>query len=252
MNYASLLKKHCPIFKFHEAETYYPCSIEFYLDSSRKDNKNKVVQNIHTITPNNLCEVDNDTETFLDIDKSAWKHNFHTNTPIYTTVAETKMFFILQYILLFPYNGPFDVMGMAMGEHQCDIEHVTVHVSKDLDEITEIYYSAHTHKDGMWVNRDDIEFVKTHPIVYVAKNSHAMYSEAKTYWRILGFANDHTSNDGIMWKPNNIQYIDDETNWNQFKGYLGAPKECTTPKHREWWKGENGVSTTWWKRFFNL
>ena len=89
-----------------------------------------------------------------------------------------------------------------------------------------------------------------HPHVYVARHSHANYPNPKTYYRIYFMANDKTSDKGILWKVNNIKLITNETNWNNYNGYMGAPDHCPTPKNNPWWEHENGISTNFFNRIF--
>ena len=149
-----------------------------------------------------------------------------------------------------PYNGPFKIFDkINEGQHQSDVEHITIYVSKEKNKISRAYYAAHTSKDGMWLDRSEMEFDGKHPLVYVANHSHASYNKSGTYYRIFFFANDHTSNKGIHWQPKVI-FIDNETNWNKYQGFLGEPDHCPTPMYRTWWKHEDGKSTNWFKRLF--
>jgi hypothetical protein len=249
----SLIQTYAPILKFHHNETYYPCSIEFYLNNSVKYQDQREIAGVHSITPENLCDPDDTKTSKLSIQKNAWADGFNSSTPIYATTYSTSLYHVIQYIFLYAYNGSVNVLGLfPVGEHQCDIERITVQVSKATNMIEHIYYGAHTHTDGLWVSGNDIEFSGSRPVVYIAKHTHATYPHDKTYRRFFGFGNDHTSNTGIHWSPETIQVIDDDTDWNNFKGKLGSPKECPTPKHHLWWKDENGKSTTPWKRFFGL
>ena len=189
---------------------------------------------------------------YLDIQKSSWcgeKDNLD-NVPIYASVFQNKNYYQIHYIFLYTYNAPYKVLNcIDAGEHQSDLEHITIFVSKQTMKIESAYYSA--HEDGMWLHNSDLEMTDNHPVVYIALGSHACYNKAKTYLRIFGFANDHTSNKGIHLKPN-VKYIDEKTNWNQYKGFLGKPDNCHTPMYRGWWGHEDGKNTNFWKRFFKF
>lgn len=157
-------------------------------------------------------------------------------------------------IFLYAYNGAFDVLGNQVGNHQCDIERVSIEVFTETGKIKRMYYGAHEHDDGMWIEGNDIPMTKNKERIkiYIANHSHATYDKAQTWWRIYGFANDHTSNNGLIYEPDDIIFIDQNTNWNKFKGYMGSPNDCPTPLHHLWFQHENGTSTNWAKRLFCL
>ena len=249
MEYATMIEQFTPTLRFHPNEYYFPCSIEHYLSNSVRYNR----PFDEPLTPDTLCDGINDSGSVISINENAWKYDFNSSAPIYVTTYETSLLYVIQYIFLYSYNGYKNVLGLFhVGGHQCDIERITVRITKETGQIHDIYFGAHTHKDGLWVKHEDIEFDGTHPVVYIAQGTHATYSKPGTYIRYFGFGNDKTSTEGISWIPENVVYIDENTPWNQFRGRLGAPYECPTPLHHLWWREENGISTNWWKRLFGL
>jgi hypothetical protein len=250
MQYQTLINAYSPVLFFHPNEQYYPCSIEYYFKHSTLQDSDNNIVSATPLTPQNICSYDvaEMEKTFLKIDKSAWEGpNNILNTPMYVSVAETINTYILKYIFLYAYNGSYKLGSFNIGGHDCDIEHITIHVSKNLHTITEIFYSAHGTADGMWVSSANIEFTGSHPNVYIARGSHATYPTAGIYYRIFGLANDFTRNDGFVLKPVNVVLINDITVWNCF-----STVNCKAPKFHAWWEVENGLSTTWLKRILHV
>lgn len=157
---------------------------------------------------------------------------------------------MIQYVFLYAYNPPYTVGPFSLGAHDCDIEHATLRVRKKDLRIVEMFYSAHRSTDGVWVPVEQMELHQTtHPILYIAKGSHAIYPKESVYIRIIGFANDHTSRDGIEYHPEreSIVLIDKNTIWNCFN-----TSTCKAPVYHEWWGAENGVSTNWLGRLLGM
>jgi hypothetical protein len=249
-----LLKNYCPIMKFHPDEKYFPCTIEYYLKNSKLLLNGMVIKNYNQITPKNLPEIQKNysQQLTLSVKNTAWvgQKQLLDQIPLYGTVSVTKDITLIQYIFFYAYNGSFNVAGNYIGEHQCDIERISVEICNKTNQIKRIYYGAHQHTDGLWVSKKNIPFENGKIVVYIAKHSHATYPKAKTWWRIFGFANDHTSNKGISWFPSKVEYITNTTNWNTFTGFMGFPNDCPTPLHHLWWHKENGVSANFFERIF--
>jgi hypothetical protein len=82
-----------------------------------------------------------------------------------------------------------------LGYHPNDIEHISIYSTQT--SIDMVYFSAHSPGQGMWLKWKDCELSEAGSlIVYVARNSHACYPHAGTYWRLFGLANDVCSNRG--------------------------------------------------------
>jgi len=175
-----------PYIYTHEDETYFPTSVE-----SMKINWTTDLYN---------------TEATISYDYNTGK-TLNNNAPIYTNVQHLRTGeYLFSYAYMFAYNpcGPklnvkamvnFVVNPMNLntninvcpaGVHNGDIEHTQVLVDSSLNfiSITIGYHeweSIHT--------RNDIEWDGTHPIVYMAKGSHAMYShpgdnQYLTLWKV--------------------------------------------------------------------
>lgn len=256
-----LADKYKPIVYLHPRENYYPCTIEWYLNKcSLWQNKN-CIKSINTITTENIPNGSYTTNMDLHVEKEAregYSPSQVNNVPFYTHVSKNSDGdWQITYIFLYAYNGPFWLCGIPerckqcdccqVGAHEADIEHVTVIIGHNL-ELKRMYYAAHGTHDGLWLEPRDIPFENDQPVVYSAKHSHASYPFTGTICRCLGFISDHAEK-GLRWDPN-VSIITDETEWNNFQGYLGINNEVPTPKYHEWWEEDNETSTNWWKRVF--
>lgn len=128
---------------------------------------------------------------------------------IYYTIRDSdysyygKKFKLVVYQIYYKHNyaigafGKFP-MNKKLGYHEKDIEQVCI-LYEPLDmKPFKAFFSAHA-QEGKWYNiYNECEYDVSSNIlnVYVSKYSHSMYPTPKTRLRILGFANDLTSNKG--------------------------------------------------------
>ncbi len=186
-----LFVKYCPIFYFHKKEPYMPANFDEIL----------------RISDLNAQTVTSDAVTDIIIPKEK-----RTNVPIATQIiCKTSGEFVVKgityidliYIITFTWNGTLE-------EHAFDKEEVIVRIIKLPDNITSllrVFGSA--HGNGMWFNRDRLDFEGDKIIMYSANESHAMYNKARTYKRIFGFGNDVTGKDK-KWEPSQFVIIDND------------------------------------------
>lgn len=161
-------------------------------------------------------------------------------TPLYVATSEKNGKIYIQYLFFYGFNGPYDIAVMEGREgmmktlrdlHEADLEHFSVELDKNTKKITRLYYSSHGSNEGFWLdaNSPDIEWDGTHPVVYVARNSHALYPKAGTYVRIFGMANDITTR-GQLWKgklirvyrKNDPRFDPKTMGWLYFSGKMGG------------------------------
>jgi hypothetical protein len=140
----------------------------------------------------------------------------------------------LQYWLFF-YDNPFKRFGF--GRHQGDWEWIQIGVVDGKPLCAS--YSQHGESES----RDDWRKVPTVgkkgvvPIVYVAKDSHALYYEADKHVRIFGVANDHTADGGVALRPE--PYIldeDGEDDWIHWPGTWGPEGSPAGPPSKDAWE----------------
>lgn len=120
--------------------------------------------------------------------------------------GEIESYYRLTYLFLYRDNIPSYAFGA--GKHDSDIEHVTAYVKRNDDgswenNIAHMYYSAHGTLEGTWASGDKIKLKDEHPVVFIARGSHADYprlstgvqffSSTRYVLRIFGFASDQIS-----------------------------------------------------------
>lgn len=135
---------------------------------------------------------------------------------------------IVQFWYFFGFND-----SLASFNHQGDWEHCTVHVVRGA--ISKVYFAAHhggSYKYGSQVKRSG-----THPVVYIAKGSHASYWAAGTYFNYL----DKCADGGYTWRTElNLKPLGSQP-WKDYAGAWGDVGliETTTGPLGPWHKRLN-------------
>jgi hypothetical protein len=117
---------------------------------------------------------------------------------------------------------------IPVGQHFGDIEHITVEITKNTNQLKRVYYGAHTGTEGRWVDAKDVPFEDGKIVVYSALHSHACYPQEGSAIRFGGFGND-TMSKGRKWEPEPVRLYrreDPEFNterdgWMYFAGRIG-------------------------------
>ena len=232
-----------PIFVFSKKEKYYPCSVEYITQHSQLFKNNVRVKDFGTITKEDLCD---NTGDQIKVHNEYYSGDLN-HAPVYYFIRTSNKFIDIVFFLFFAYNPPYSVLGVKIGEHDSDIEHVVVRVDTDTHEIVAMYYSSHGN-EGKWVMKRDIKFVNTNPIVYVAKGSHAMYHDEGTHFRIFGFANDYTDF-GKSWIPSTTVYVDENTPWWMKYNGKWSMNGISNVKHQRWWNYRPNRNSNFCTRF---
>ena len=112
----------------------------------------------------------------------------------------------IAYIALYAYNGPYfpfgKLLGPGVGAHDGDWERTTIRVDAESGEAIGVWYNSHRPRDGDWVAAADAPRSPCGRLLtYVARHGHGTYATAGVIPRAFGFANDHTSGDGPLWRP---------------------------------------------------
>ena len=246
---SDIIEKLSPIVKLYPNDDVSPSSIDFYLKDAKLYSKNTgFLFNVNERIPtaNELNDQNNFLEnTDLEIRKGMDNLD---NVPCYyrnihCPVVNHRW---IQYWFFYPYNSWVSTCFKNKGLHEADWEHITVEYNVNSEVISRIYFARHGQRESVWVNRNDIEFSDTHPIVYSARNGHASYQHAGRYmrgpiiggkhikWLGFGFLDDVTSDKGDTWvTENNLVSINSEDlsyhswfyfrgNWGRINGILGV------------------------------
>ncbi len=122
--------------------------------------------------------------------------------PVYlasgTFALRGRSYEAVSYQLFYTQNPSYSCLfprDPALGYHEYDVERLTV-LFQDRRPVW-VYYGAHSRGQGQWVAWGDAPKTEDGALVaYVALNSHALYPEPATYWRVFGLANDRCSRRG--------------------------------------------------------
>lgn len=251
MDFQSLAKKYSPIVFLHPEEKYFPCPIEDYVDNCSLWNSGKEVIPLGEMNIEKLPLTDEKWNLKVSENYYTGEEKLET-VPYYVHIIEKDKVIQIIYVFIYAYNGSLylcNIKKCGAGSHQADAEHMTVEVNKNDGSLNRVYFAAHGTNDGKWVSPKDLEYMDGRILVYSAKHSHASYNKKGEIVRCLGIVSDYTGK-GKLWSPNYMIYIDDETRWVNFKGYLGFPNHVKSLGKREWWKSETEKSTNWFCRVF--
>ncbi len=242
MSFESLAIKFCPNLYLHSHEVYNPCEINWLLSKStlmtKKDNAVKRIKE-SPLTQRDIWEYSQQnhpneygrTDVWIDFKGEMWGQSELDKVPIYAHIKQLDERLIrISYMMIYAYNGAKKVMGFVpVGFHWGDVEHVTIEVDIEKQSITKMFFGAHTTLEGRWVDAKDLEFEDTHPVVYIAVNSHATYPKEGIIVRFGCFGNDETNSHGKRWVPK-VEFVydiahekfnPDKHGWIAFCGRIG-------------------------------
>jgi hypothetical protein len=205
-----------PEFFLDKHEPYGPCTYGDYIRNStlRKSSGEPVLDTI--VDPNDITKYGGDH--MLEIKKNAKggildPAKYPTKLEVYVIQNTMKYnedtFYDTYYIMLFAYNGTIE-------PHLGDEEYVMIRTDGNNNPMG-MYYS--NHSGGLWVPWWEVPKNKDgHPIVYIARESHAMFPSTGVFPRALGFGNDNVD-PADKPLPYNLVVIKDAV---KTQKYLGA------------------------------
>jgi hypothetical protein len=224
---AILIQQYHPIVYFHKKEPYMPIDYDDLLKISSLVKLNSEHHKINDIKANTLEEKkqillnSQNYDVLVEIDGSKQYNNpiakqLITRTDGFCYNQTTSRITIeLVFLYIFSWNGTIDW-------HPFDTEQIIVRLFSDDEgktwDIAKVFGSA--HGNGRWFKKNNIKwstdkkepsydlqyFEGTHPVMFSALQSHAMYSKPHTYKRIFLFGNDYTRKD-IRYVPSEFVLI---------------------------------------------
>lgn len=173
------------------------------------------------------------------------------STPVYVMTFEQHGNLYIQYLFLYGYNGPYHMplpgKKIYINPHEGDFEHFTVELDKETHQVKRYFYAEHEVNEGLKLYPHQISYVTDdvgveHPLVFIARGSHASYPREGVYVRLVGIGNDATRKE-IRWEPKLIrvyqnadQRFDPKTmGWLYFPGYYG--ERGVKPAYAQEWFG---------------
>lgn len=240
MDYVKLLDQFAPYCAFHRDETSIPIAWETIKNNSEllisADGKQETlpkeyISKLDTSSPQEIIEDwlksnEENRATFANgqlilmpnKDAAEMQGDFDVkknikSLPVHTLVSDVTLknsegvdeeFYRLTYVFLYRDNDPD--FAFNAGDHRGDLEHVHFYIRKSQNEngyedsIYKAYYGAHGEIEGQWFRGNQLKYENNHPVIFLAKGSHAAYKDLNTGFpffssthyvpRIFGFASD--------------------------------------------------------------
>ncbi len=205
---SSLAERYAPVLRLAPREVFFPVAIQYALNNSelklQEGGASIVIQASPTVESISAFR-DPDSGYFLDnlhgsVDDQGIKENFRSAKEsmvptVYARVTGHLSYTVVQYWFYYPFNdGP-------LNSHEGDWE--MVQVLLEGEEPVSAAYSQHfSGQKAAW---RQVLLRKGHPVVYVARGSHANYFRA--YQGVLGVQNDDVSGLGPTLEPDDYQLV---------------------------------------------
>jgi len=205
---SSLAEKFAPVLRLAPSEAYLPVAIQYALNDSelrfQEDGASTTIQASPTVESISVFR-DPDSGYFLDnthgsIDDQGIKDRFSLvksslKPTVYARVTKDSSYTVVQYWFYYPFNdGP-------LNSHEGDWE--MVQILLEGEEPVSAAYSQHfSGQKAAW---SKVLLRKGHPVVYVARGSHANYFRA--YQGVLGVQNDEVSALGPALESDEYQLV---------------------------------------------
>ena len=191
----SIEQRFAPILKLDSKELLVPIDIPTYVSTTSLDTRIKKVLKVFQKDPTVATLPTTDVTCFISagcmyqlnvrgveppgsppkaygaIDKKLLADGARVNVYVHTLQYENTGDYALQYWFLYLYN-------YRLNNHESDWEQITVMLDKDQNPQKVLYSS---HATGYVRDWSDIETDGDHPVVYVARGSHANYFHAGTH-----------------------------------------------------------------------
>ncbi|MEA2623874.1 MAG: hypothetical protein QOH61_2784, partial [Chloroflexota bacterium] len=249
----SWVADYAPVVQFHPDEVYLPCSIEYLLEGATLVTPSGPVSNptAADLYANRALATD---QAHVEISASQFSGQPINSAPCYVCVetppGNLGTTVDLNFFFLFAYNGPqgavvqpggFPCLLPTFGEHQGDIEGVTVRLDAPQGNIVWVRYEA--HGDSTFVTpANGLSLVPgtSRPMVWCGLGSHATYSTPEAFetsedYAVVAFG-DFVRNDlpEWVWSPRAgdlvavgldgstpAEPLDGTAPWAAFQGRLG-------------------------------
>lgn len=183
-------QKFAPIVSFHEHERFFPCSIDWLLPHTTLLSKTDPSLRIERPSQSDLASHPQ-RESYLDIHRDAYHgqplHNGRVVAPMYVAAQEWNDCIEITYVMLYANQGGqtcrsllpelhFNAIVDDYGQHQGDLEWVSVLVTKDYKTALSVGYEA--HGDIAYYPLANCMPEGNHPRVRAALNGHACRNPA--------------------------------------------------------------------------
>jgi hypothetical protein len=190
-----LEKEFAPILKLDSQEVLLPISIPTYVSTTTLDERIRKVLKVINPAPTPATLPSSDVECFiaascmyqLDVRGAEPTHsNFRVygaiNDKLFANGAKMRVYaHVLQYLDSGDYSVQYwflYLFNYRLNRHESDWEQITIQLDKDKHPLNVLYSSHSTGYTRSW---DLLEHDGDHPVVYVARGSHANYFHAGSH-----------------------------------------------------------------------
>ena len=167
---SDIVKKYIPTFIFHKDEKYYPVTLPNYVKNCQLFYDKELVADYGEVNLGNIHKFtyklpDGTISKSTDTINNKWRLNVKSksypgtspelldNVPIYCYFKEVYhqgvCYYEINYMVVYMYNGSYKIYctKYKAGEHQADIEHVTVRLYKDTLKFKDMYFARHGYNE---------------------------------------------------------------------------------------------------------
>ena len=239
---AELLRTFAPRFYWAEEENFFPTTVEEAGDYfTRSDSEWGYFYEVKGLDDPDY------TDKFLH-------GNLKTAVCYAFAVEKEYKYLDLSYFVYCPYNYGKRILGLTYGNHVGDWEHISVRLLVEEEEelcVKPVFieYSAHSFRS--YVPFDEAEKYGTHPVAYVAAQSHGMWSSEGTHVYVNAVVlklSDECSKGTAwdVWEEGKMEtYAYDALN---FEGRGIGGSEWKSAFDKDYFSAENGAVTEWGNR----
>jgi hypothetical protein len=282
MNIEKIIKDCVPQFYFHPEETSFPCSIDDYLqhvDIASYKYSPSILSSmmlassdaeVKTLAqgPFTQATLSQYAATVTDWNNISLKHKpakatpkfiygpINMKAPTYVNYYTKNGLLYINYTMFYGEN--VGKLGfLRAGEHQADVEFVTLEINKTTLKPVRVLMSCHGADEARWSNWSDVQ--KTTPTisdpterlkVYVALGSHGNHAipGKRHAFRIVGLGNDSTDDSGLVLLPTPALFDGDDititipSGFNNTRLYLNDNSIQVDNRFMQW-KGALGANS---------
>jgi len=191
-----LAQLYAPCLQFKAGERFFPVDIDYHITNSvlkfRSGEEVSVVDPSPTVaTLSTYTEeyyfLDNKLGGMVEIAEDYSQKRSSLGYTVYAHVTRDANYIVIQYWFFYAYNDA------TLNQHEGDWEMIEVLLDNSENPVSAVYSQHMRGQRSSWVDVDKTD--GTHPIVYVAKGSHANYF--RPYQGSLGLENDEVGADGL-------------------------------------------------------
>ena len=278
---SNVIERYAPVVRFHQYESYFPCSIEHLLQGATLTDGDQVVKNPTTATlaehPGEKCVVTINEKQF-----TGQASKTEVVAPIYYAIQEFQDIVLITYIMIYAYQGgqtlhfsspftSFRCIVKPFGIHEGDLEWVSIALYPSGSDYGVYRVGIEAHGEERGYRKEFITWEDTHPVIHAALNGHAGYNPFPS-GHLPAKANliDHqgyvneggggpieiisaVQGNGKVWRPTAFRYLGldgdgkaiGDQGWAVYQGRLGQSHEYSHVQYATTLDGRNLPSGEW-------